>query len=169
MREPVLDIGLLRFVAFTLSGGLPRLLAAMAAPAVRAPAEVYNGDEDANLPEDDIGLSGLARDIRAVRRQAQARHWSESQRERAALRNAEQLRQFREDGLLIVDALRPGELPRREQLRGWYGIGRSEAASLVLAERRDTAVAYLSPEGLAYNAAQREGIRFIVLSDAVAA
>lgn len=44
MPDPVLDIGLLRFAAFTLPGGLPRLLEILAASAAHVPAEVYSGD-----------------------------------------------------------------------------------------------------------------------------
>lgn len=169
MREPVLDIGSLRAVAFTPGGGLARLLAAMTAPTCRVPAEVYNGDEDAPLPVDDVGLSVLARDIRTLRRQADGRHWAAAQHERAALRNAERLRDHVADGSLVIDALWPGELPRREELQVRYGIGRGEAASLVLAERHGAAVVYLSASGLACHAARREGVRFVAIREAVAA
>jgi len=167
--DPVLDIGLLRFAAFTLPGGLPRLLEILAASAAHVPAEVYNGDEDAPIPADDIALSSLARDIRALRQRADALHWSVSQRERAALRQAEQLQAHHDDGVLIVDALQPDDLPRREQLQERHGIGRSEAASLVLAERSGAAVVYRSPEDFACEIALYEGIRVMALRTAVAA
>jgi hypothetical protein len=169
VREPVLDGSMLRAVAFNLASGLSGLLAAMAALAARVPPEIYNGDEDAPLPAGDVGLSILARDIQAVRRQVSGRHWARSQRERAALRNAERLRDYLVDGSLIVDPLRPTELPRREHLQDRYGIGRGEAASLVLAERYGVEVVYLSPDGLAYEAARCEGVRSIAIRDAVAA
>lgn len=157
MRDPVLDVGLLRFVAFTPPVGLPGLLATIAAASARVPAEVYNGDEDANLPIDDIGLSVLARDIQTLRHQTVAQHWTVS------------LRDHLEEGSLIIEVLDVQELPRREQLQDRYGIGRGEAASLVLAERDDAAVVYLSPSGPAFNAARREGLRFIAVRGAVAA
>jgi hypothetical protein len=169
VREPVLDVGALRAAAFTPGGGLARLLAAMTAPACRVPAEVYNGDEDASLPVDDVGLSVLARDIRALRRRADDRHWATSQHERAALRNAERLRDHLADGTLVVDALWPGELLRREELQLRYGIGRGEAASLVLAERHGAAVVYRSTGDFACDAARREGVRFVAIREAVAA
>lgn len=169
MREPVLDPGILRFAILRLTDGLSSLLAAVAASAVRVPAEVYNGDEDEPLPIEDVGLSVLARDIRALRRQADNLHWSRSQRERAALRNAERLWDHLEDGSLIIDDLRPDELPRRERLQDHYGIGRGEAASLVLAERHGVALVYLSPGGLVSDVARREGVRIVAIRDAVAA
>lgn len=169
MRDPVLDPGILRFAIFSLTGGLSSLLSAVATPAARVPAEVYNGDEDNPLSMEDVGLSVLAREIRSLRCQVDALHWSKSQRECAALRNAERLRDHLKDGSLIIDALRPSELPRRELLRDRYGIGRGEAASLVLAERHDAAVVYLSPESLACDVALREGVRFVAVRQAVAA
>lgn len=169
MLDLVLDIGLLRFAAFSLPGGLPRLLEVLAVPEVRVPAEVYNGDEDVPLPIDDVALSVLGRDIRTMRDRAETQHWSVSQRERAALRQAEQLHDHLEDGVLIVDVLRPDELPRRERLQEQFGVGRSEAASLVLAERRDAAIVYLSPEEFACLIALQEGARVLAIRAAAAA
>lgn len=104
-----------------------------------------------------------------MRQRADVHHWSVSQRERAALRQAEQLQAHRDDEVLIVDHLRPDELPRREQLQERYGIGRGEAASLVLAKRYGAAVVYRSPEDFACEVALSEGVRVIALRTAVAA
>jgi hypothetical protein len=121
------------------------------------------------LPPDDIGLSVLARDIQALRRRADSQHWASARRARASLRRAEHLRDHLADGSLIIDPLWPEELPQRESLRDRYGIGRGEAASIVLAKRDGVAVLYLSPEGLAFNSARIEGLDSIVIRNALAA
>lgn len=169
MHEPILDAGVLRAAVFTMSGGLMGLLTVVGASASRVPPEVYNSDEDVRLLADDAGLSVLARDFRAMRRRVDAGHWASVHGERASLRDAQRLRYHLEDETLIVDPLQPEELPRRENLRDHYGIGRGEAASLVLAERYGVEIIYLSPGGLAYDAARREGVRSIAIRDAVAA
>lgn len=169
MREPVLGAGILRAVAFTMPRGLPGLLAALVARAARVPAEVYNGDEDARLADDDISLSALAREIRVVRRQAGGWPWANSPWEHVALRRAARLQRHLADGSLRIDALRLTELPRREHLRNRYGLGRGEAASLVLAERHGVAVVYSAAAGLAADAARSEGLRVIAIREAMAA
>lgn len=169
MREPVLDAAVLRAVAFG-PGGLPRLLTALAAPAARVPPEVYDGAVALTPPAvGGPGPSTLGRDLQALERRADRIHWARAQREREALRHAARLPDHVADGALIIDPLWPEELPRREDLRSRYGIGRGEAASLVLAQRYGAQAVYLSEDGVACRAARLEGIRHVAIRIAAAA
>lgn len=170
MLEPVLNVEILRVAAFTRPDGFQRLLGAVAARTTRVPAEVYNRDEsDLPLTADDGQLSELAKSLRYVQRRAESRRWPDAQPDHVRLMNAAQLASHIAHGSLVVDPLMPDELPRREDLRERYGIGRGEAACLVLAQRYGAEVVFLSPGGVASRAAESEGVRYLALRDAAAA
>lgn len=166
MPEPVLDTVALRVMTFAHPDGLDILLTTLAAPRARFPAEVYNRDEDALAPDarDDV-LSELARGLRYARHQAGSLPAPAAERYRTRLRHAEQLSRHLAGGTLVVDPLTLEELPRREELREVYGIGRGEAACLVLAERHGTQVVFLSSDAEACRVAGVLGLPYLTLQD----
>lgn len=169
MRDPVLAASTLRAIAFSTPGHLPLLLEAMHASAARVPVETYNCDEDADFPEGDIGFSAVAREVQTLRHRVQDLPWPRTQRESAALRRAEILAEYVSHGLLVIDPLSLGELRRREALRDRHGIGRGEAASLVLASRHNVPVAYFSPDDSILEIARCEGVAIFSVPGAIAA
>jgi hypothetical protein len=131
MSKFVLDTVVLRVFAFAHPQGLEILLEALNTSRAGFPAEVYNQDEDhlpLNAPDED--LSELARGLRYARRQAQI-PGLKGQRFQARLENATQLPRHIQVGCFFIQLLKLEELPRREELRQIYGIGRGEAACLV--------------------------------------
>jgi hypothetical protein len=168
--DPVLDTVSLRVMAFAHPHGIAILLAALAAPKARFPAEVYDRDEDA-LPTDadDAALSELARGLRYARRQVDALPRAEAERFAAWLRHASQIPGHLARGTLVIDPLTVAELPLREHYRDHYGIGRGEAACLVLARRHGAAVVFLSSDAAACRAAADLGLPYLTLPDVLVA
>ena len=163
-----MDAVALRTMAFAHPEGLSILLRGLAAPVARFPIEVYNQDEGAlPLAADDRELSELARGLRFAERQAATRPLSEARRYRTWLRNAAQLRAHLGQGGLVIDPLTIGELLLREQLRDEDGIGRGEAAGLVLALRDRAKVVFVSSDDRACVAAGRLGAGYRTLLDVV--
>ncbi len=166
MPERVLDTVILRVLAFAHPQGIDILLRALNAPIARLPAEGYNRDEDAlPLTTLDQELSELARGLRWARRQANERPAIEAARYQAWLENARQLSDHLMAGTLIIDPLSIDELPRREELMDRFGIGRGEAAALVLAERHGVEAVFLSSDDQACQSAKALGIGYLTLID----
>lgn len=166
MPERVLDTVILRVLAFAHPRGIEILLAALEAPIARFPTEVYNRDEDAlPLTDRDEQLSELARGLRFAQRQMRDRPSHEADRFRAWLENARQLADHLTRGTLLVDPLSVDELPHREELMDRFGIGRGEAAALVLAERYGAEAVFLSSDDDACQAAKALGIGYLTLVD----
>ena len=166
MPEPVLDTVVLRVLAFAHPDGIDILLESLNVLRARFPSEVYNQDE-ASLPldESDEGLSELARGMRYAQRQSVERPTAEAARYQTWLQNATQLPPHLEQGNLLVDPLTLEELPRREALRAQYGIGRGEAACLVLAERYQSQAVFLSSDAFACQVASSLGIARLTLPE----
>lgn len=161
MSEVVLDTVALRVMAFAHPDGIDILRAALAVDAARFPAEVYNADEDASLP--DANVSELARGLRFARRQIAALPAVPGRRYAAWLANTAQITHHLAAGTLIIDPLAVDELPRREEMRQQFGIGTGEAAAIVLAERYGAIAIFLSSDDKAYRIAQLLGIRSLTL------
>ncbi|MBI2941760.1 MAG: hypothetical protein HYY04_15115 [Chloroflexi bacterium] len=165
MPEYVLDTVALRVMAFADPRGVDILLEAIASSAARFPAEVYNQDEGTlPLEADDEGISELARGLRFARRQADTLPLVRAQRYQTWLENAAQLARHLREGSLLIDPLAVDELPRREDLRRTYGIGRGEAAGLVLVERYGALGVFLSSDAPACKVAQHLGLAYLTLA-----
>lgn len=165
MPEFILDTVVLRVMTFAHRDGLDILLQALGTQVMRCPAEVYNRDEDAvPLGDPDDSLSELARGLRYARRQLQEQAHALN-RYRTWLDNATQIVQHLNHGSLIIDPLLLEELPRREDLRNLYGIGRGEAAALTLVERYHPDAVFLSSDKQACSVSQRLGFPHLTLYD----
>lgn len=170
MPEPVLDTVVLRVLAFAHPNGLDILLEALNVTRARFPAEVYHRDE-ASLPlaQSDEGLSELARGIRYAQRQVLTLPPVQAARYQTWLTNATQLSQHLEQKSLLVEPLTVEELPHRESLRAQYGIGRGEAACLVLAERYQSQAVFLSSDEVACQVASSLRIAHLTLPEVLEA
>jgi hypothetical protein len=164
--EPVLDTVSLRVMAFAHPDGIAILLAALEAARARFPAEVYNRDEDL-LPAGaaDEDLSELARGVRYVRRQAASLASADAQPFVTRLEHASQISDHLARGTLVIDPLTVDELPLRERYRDDYGIGRGEAACLVLARRYGTGMVFVSSDASAGRVAVALGVPTVTLPD----
>jgi hypothetical protein len=168
--EPILDNVALRVMAFAHSDGIALLLAALNAPRARFPTEVYNRDEDAlTLDADDTELSELARGLRYARRQVASLSPTGAQRYLRWLQHAAQIPRHLDQATLVIDPLTVSELPLREHYRTYYGIGRGEAACLVLSRRHGAAVVFLSSDEVACQAAVDLGMPYLTLQDVLTA
>lgn len=116
--------------------GMGILLSALGTEAARFPAEVYARDENA-LPDEvsDATLSEFARGIRWAQKRVEGGPSDIAARYRAWLTHLPQLHRQLDRGTYYVDPLEVGELPLRQQFTERFGIGRGEAAGLVLACR----------------------------------
>lgn len=168
MLEPILDTVVLRVLAFAHPLGLDILLETLNVNRLRFPAEVYNQDE-ASLPLDvsDESLSELARGLRYAQQRVLNLPTISATRYQTWLTNAGQLPGHLERGSLVVDPLILDELPRREALQTQYGIGRGEAACLVLAERYQSIAVFLSSDTAACQVAQTLGIAYQTLPEVI--
>lgn len=168
--EPVLDTVSLRVMAFAHPDGIAILLTALGAAQARFPTEVYDADEEA-LPAgaDDAELSELARGLRFARRHVASLPAASAQRYASWLEHSAQIRPHLGDGTLVIDPLTASELPLREQYRAGYGIGRGEAACLVLARRYGTEAVFLSSDVVACRAADDLEMPFLTLPDVLTA
>jgi len=166
MPERVLDTVVLRVLAFAHPRGIDILLRALDAPRARFPAEAYNADEDAlPLDERDEDLSELARGLRFAHRQTRDRPAAEAARYQTWLEHGRQLAEHLARGTLVIDPLTVDELPRRDELVERFGIGRGEAAALVLAERYGAEAVFLSSDDDACEVAKKLGISRLTLID----
>ncbi|MGH2459851.1 MAG: hypothetical protein ACRDIY_13405 [Chloroflexota bacterium] len=166
MPEYVLDTVVLQVMAFSDPDGVEILLQGLAVTKVRFPAEVYNWDQDSlplDTPDDD--LSEFARGLRYTFRQTRMLPPAEGGRYTTWLRNADQLARHRAEGSLVVDPLTIEELPQREELIEGYGIGRGEAACLVLVERYRAMGVFLSSDEDACAVARRLELTYCTIPD----
>lgn len=170
MGELVLDTVVLRTLAFARSNGIAVLLESLDSEVARFPAEVYNRDEN-HLPLEDTdeALSEFARGLRHARRGARRAPAADAARYQAWLDNATQLDMLFDGGRLVVDPLTVEELPRREDLQDGFGIGRGEAACIVLAERYRASVLFLSSNTKACRTAGELEISFATIEDVLQA
>ena len=110
-------------------------------------------------------MSELARGLRYAQRKSQILPRLEGQRYEVRLQNATQIYGHIQAGSLFIEPLQIKELPRRERLGELYGIGRGEAACLVLSERTLVTSVFLSSDETACKVAQSLGISFLTIPD----
>lgn len=165
---PVLDTVVLQAFGFGHPRGIETLLKILQVNRARFPAEVYNGDEDV-LPssEDDEDLSELARGLRYARRQVRTQPPHEGERYQSWIENASQIKEHLRGGHLEIDPLQTEELLEREELMEAYGLGRGEAACLVLARRYSVPAVFVSGDQEACEVADKIGISRITIRDAL--
>jgi predicted nucleic acid-binding protein len=163
-NEPVLDTMVLQAFGFGHPEGIETLLRILLVERARFPAEVYNG-ETLPLTEDDEDLSELALGLDYAERQIRTRPWVEAERFESWIDNASQLEEHLQSGSLEIDPLRVGELPEREDLMETYGIGRGEAACLVLARRHGAPAVFVSADQEACEVADEIGIPRTTIRD----
>ena len=162
--EPVLDTVVLQAFGFGHPTGIKTLLRVVQAQRARFPAEVYNG-ETLPLDEDNEDLSELARGLHYAQRQIRTRPATEAARFHEWIDNASQLDEHLRDGTLEIDPLQTEELPERERLMGEYGIGRGEAACLVLAQRHSAPAVFVSADQEACEVADEIGVPRTTIRD----
>ncbi|MBN3944019.1 MAG: hypothetical protein V7L21_19965 [Nostoc sp.] len=166
MPKFVLDTVVLRVFAFAHPQGIDILLSALKTSLACFPTEVYNQDENSLPPNvSDEDLSELARGLRYALRKAQTLPGLQGQRFQVRLQNATQIPRHIQAGSLFIEPLQIEELPRRERLGELYGIGRGEAACLVLSERTLLTSVFLSSDERACQAAQALSISFLTIPD----
>lgn len=165
-NPPVLDTVVLQAFGFGHPKGIELLLEVLQAEKGQFPAEVYHADEE-ELPlgKSDEELSELARGLRYAERQVQTRPPAEGERYRRWIENASQLKDHLETGRLEVDPLRVEELPEREELMETHGIGRGEAACLVLARRYGAPAVFVSADSEACEVAIELGIPHVTVRE----
>lgn len=165
----VLDTVVLRVLTFGHPQGISILMEAVGISRVCFPCEVYNQDED-TLPLSalDDDLSELAGGLRYARRGASNLPGLQGQRLQTWLENAIQLPRHLRAGSLFIEPLTLEELPRREELMRVYGIGRGEAACLVLVQRDTGTAVFLSSDESACQVSQTLGISFLTIPDILA-
>jgi predicted nucleic acid-binding protein len=144
--------------------GIETLLQILQAERARFPAEVYNG-ETLPLAEDDENLSELALGLDYAERQIRTRPWIEAERFEGWIDNASQLEEHLRGGTLEIDPLYTEELPEREDLMETYGIGKGEAACLVLARRHGAPAVFVSADQEACQVADEIGIPHTTIRD----
>jgi predicted nucleic acid-binding protein len=166
MPEAVLDTMVLQALGFGHPDGLAILLTALNAARVQIPAEIYSQDED-SLPIEraDRGIGEFGRGLRFARRQARELTAAEAARYQRWLANAQQLALHIASGELMIAVLDPAETQRREALVTQYGIGRGEAACLVVAKRHDYPALFVSSDEVACRVAQAISVPYITLVD----
>ena len=162
--EPVLDTMVLQAFGFGHPKGIETLSRVLQAERARFPAEVYNG-ETLPLGEDNEDLSELARGLRYARRQIRTRPATEAERFQRWIDNASQLEEHLRGGTLEIDPLYTEELPEREDLMETYGIGKGEAACLVLARRHGAPAVFVSADQEACEVANEIGIPHTTIRD----
>lgn len=144
--------------------GIETLLRILLVERARFPTEVYNG-ETLPLTEDDEDLSELALGLDYAERQIRTQPATEAERFQKWIKNASQLQAHLRDGTLEIDPLRTEELPDREDLMETYGIGRGEAACLVLAQRHGAPAVFVSADQEACEVADEIGIPRTTIRD----
>lgn len=157
-------------MAFVHPHGVAFLLQAVGAVRARFPAEVYNLDEDAlPLSEDDAALSEFARGLRYARRQAASLPLPDAELYATRLAHAAQVRDHLALASLARDPLTVDDLLLREQYRDTFGIGRGEAACLVLARRYGATALFVSSDATACQISGDLGVAHITLPQVLAA
>lgn len=154
----------LQAFGFGHPGGIETLLRVLQAQRARFPAEVYNG-ETLPLTADDEDLSELALGLDYAERQIRTRPRVEAERFESWIDNASQLEERLRGGSLEIDPLRVEELPDREELMETYGIGRGEAACLVLARRHGAPAVFVSADQEACEVADEIGVPRLTIRD----
>lgn len=153
--EPVLDTMILQAFGFGHPTGIETLLQVLQAERARFPAEVYNGEtlplaeDNEDLSEEDLSeedLSELALGLGYAERQIRTRPKAQAGRFEGWIENASQLEEHLRGGTLEIDPLRTEELPERGDLMETYGIGKGEAACLVLARRHGAPAVFVSSD-----------------------
>jgi len=144
--------------------GIETLLRTLLVERARFPAEVYNG-ETLPLTQDDEDLSELALGLDYAERQIRTKPRVEAERFESWIDNASQLEEHLHGGTLEIDPLRTEELPEREDLMETYGIGRGEAACLVLAQRYGAPAVFVSADQEACEVADEIGIPRTTIRD----
>lgn len=162
--EPVLDTMVLQAFGFGHPEGIETLLCILQAQTARFPAEVYNG-ETLPLEEDNEDLSELALGLDYAERKIQTRPWAEAERFQRWIDNASQLEEHLRGGTQEIDPLRAEELPEREDLMETYGIGKGEAAGLVLARRQGAPAVFVSADQEACKVADEIGVPRTTIRD----
>jgi predicted nucleic acid-binding protein len=163
-NEPVLDTMVLQAFGFGHPRGIDRLLRILLVERARFPAEVYNG-ETLPLSKGKENLSELALGLDYAERQIRTRPRVETERFESWIENASQLEGHLRSGSLEIDPLRVEELPEREDLMETYGIGRGEAACLVLARRHGAPAVFVSADQEACEVADEIGIPRTTIRD----
>ncbi len=169
MDDPVLDTMVLQAFLFGDPEGAEMILAGLGVQRARFPAEVYNLDEnDISLDAPDGGLSEFARGIRFARRKTRQLPATQAERYVVWLSNVRQLAACLEDGRFYVDPLQLSELVEHEAWMERFGIGKGEAARLVLAGRRNSRAVFLSSDSKAGRAARELGLPHLTIEDVLA-
>lgn len=163
-NEPVLDTMVLQAFGFGHPKGIETLLRVLQAQRTRFPAEVYNG-ETLPLDGDNEDLSELALGLSYAKRQIRTRPATEAERFHGWIENASQLEEHLQKGTLEIDPLQTEELPEREDLMETYGIGRGEAACLVLAQRHGAPAVFVSADQEACEVADEIGVPRTTIRD----
>lgn len=163
MGEPVLDSVTLRVMAFAHPSGIDILLTGLQATRAHVPLEVYALDEDDE--RDDAATSEIARGLRLARRRVEDEPSARAARYQRWLTNAQQLHQSFRQGRLVSTPLSLAELAVRAQYQDQFGIGRGEAACIVLALRRHIPLIFVSSDAKACRIASDLGIPVHTLLD----
>lgn len=161
---PVLDTMILQTFGFGHPEGIETLLRILLVKRARFPTEVYNG-ETLPLTEDNEDLSELALGLGYAEDQTRTRPATEAERFQKWIDNASQLQEHLRDGALEIDSLYTEELPEREDLMETYGIGKGEAACLVLAQRHGAPAVFVSADREACEVADEIGIPRMTIRD----
>lgn len=150
----LLDTVALRGFAFAHPEGLSLLMGFLNAPRLYFPREVYDFDDETHQPDE--AVSELARGLRYAKRRKERRYttW---------LNNAAQLASLRKGGKLVALGLNLELLKERIGLQSQFGIGRGEAAALVLARQIGATAVFLSSDGVALAAASELGVATLTL------
>ncbi|RIH81365.1 hypothetical protein Mterra_03209 [Calidithermus terrae] len=159
----MLDTNALRHFSFAHPEGLAILLTGIGSERAYFPAEVYRQDEGL-LPlddGDDEELSELARGLRWARRSVARLPPDQAKRYQTWLDNSRQLPRHLERGSLVIDPITLEELPQRAQLEQQFGIGKGEAACLVLALRYSGVAVFTSTDKAALRAAQQLAVKVL--------
>jgi len=162
--EPVLDTMILQAFGFGHPTGIETLLRVLQAERARFPAEVYDG-ETLPLAEEKEDPSELALGLDYAERQIRTRPATEAERFQRWIDNASQLEEHLRGGTLEIDPLYTEELPEREDLMQTYGIGKGEAACLVLARRHGAPAVFVSADQEACEVADEIGVPRTTIRD----
>jgi predicted nucleic acid-binding protein len=153
--KPIADNVVLRVMTFAHPDGLDILLAAIyseatdtsASACIIVPAEVYNCDElSIALDRSEENLSELAKGLRYATRQVRDLPLHQALRYQIWLENSGQLAKHIQQQSLQIQTLTVEELGDRDEMQNKHGIGRGEAACIVLAKRYKLQAVFLSSD-----------------------
>jgi hypothetical protein len=166
MPDWVLDTVVLRALTFGHPTGIDILLTSLGGGPLQLPSEVYDRDEDALPPGvSDRSLSELARGIRFARLRSGEARGPDTERVRVWIECARQLPPHFDRGSLVIEYLTLPELRSRNQLMRARGIGRGEAAALIVAQRVGARPVFLSSDAEACVVADSLAIPYLTLVD----